>query len=142
LLLLAALGCGTGSRSLFGGDVAVKVDAEPGINQDSPVPVELVIVFDKDLLAQLTGMTARDWFQKREQIHKDHPGEDEIITLSWEVVPGQSLPEQSLSFGSGARGGLVFADYFADGAHRARVDPHQNVKIRLRADDVAVEQTP
>ena len=141
-MLAAALGCGTGSRSLFGGDVSVKVAAEPAINQDSPVPVELVIVFDKDLLAQLTGMTARDWFQKREQIHKDHPGEDELVTLSWEVVPGQSLPEQSLSFGSGARGGLVFADYFADGAHRARVDPHQNLKIRLLAEDVAVEQTP
>jgi len=141
-MLAVALGCGTGSRSLFGGDVAVKVEAEPGINQDSPVPVELVIVFDKDLLAQLTGMTARDWFQKREQIHKDHPGDEELLTLSWEVVPGQSLPESSLSFGSGARGGLVFADYFADGAHRARVDPHQNLKIRLLADDVAVEQTP
>jgi type VI secretion system protein len=142
LLLAAALGCGTGSRSLFGGDVAVQVAAEPGINQDSPVPVELVIVFDKDLLAQLTGMTARDWFQKREQIHKDHPGDEELLTMSWEVVPGQSLPAASLSFGSGARGGLVFADYFADGAHRARVDPHQNLKIRLLADDVAVEQTP
>jgi type VI secretion system protein len=142
LWLAAALGCGTGSRSLFGGDVGVKVEAEPGINQDSPVPVELVVVFDKDLLSQLTGMTARDWFQKREQIRKDHPGDDELVSMSWEVVPGQSLPEASLSFGSGARGGLVFADYFADGAHRARVDPHQNLKIRLLADDVAVEQTP
>src|SRR4051794_525080 len=121
LLLALALGCGTSRRSLFGGDVAVRVEADPGINQDSPVPVELVIVYDKDLLAQLAGMTARDWFQKREQTRKDHPGDDELVSMSWEVVPGQSLPEASLSFGSGARGGLVFADYFAEGAHRARV---------------------
>lgn len=142
LLALGALGCGTGARSLFGGDVSVQVAAEPAINQDSPVPVELVVVFDKDLLAQLAGMTAHEWFQKRDQVHKDHPGEDDLITKSWEVVPGQTLSEESLSFGSGARGGLVFADYFSDGAHRARVDPHQNLKIRLLADDVAVEQTP
>ena len=141
-LLLGALGCGTGSRSLFGGDVAVRLDADPKINQDSPVPVELVVVYDKDLLAKLAGMTARDWFQNRAQTRKDHPGEDDFVSMAWEIVPGQSMPPQTLSFASGARGGLVFADYFSDGAHRARVDPHQNLRIHLQADDVAVEQTP
>lgn len=141
-LLLAALGCGTGSRSLFGGDVAVRLDADPKINQDSPVPVELVVVYDKDLLAKLAGMTARDWFQNREQTRKDHPGDEDFVSMAWEIVPGQSMPPQTLSFASGARGGLVFADYFSDGAHRARVDPHQNLRIHLQADDVAVEQTP
>jgi hypothetical protein len=141
-LLLAVLGCGTGSRSLFGGDIAVRVDADLKINQDSPVPVELVIVYDKDLLAQLAGMKAHDWFAGREQLRKDHPGDDDFVSLSWEVVPGQSLPPQTLSFGSGARGGFVFADYFSDGAHRARVDPHQSLRIHLQTDDVAVEQTP
>jgi len=141
-LLLGALGCGTGSRSLFGGDVAVRLDADPKINQDSPVPVELVVVYDKDLLAKLAGMTARDWFQNRAQTRKDHPGEDDFVSMAWEIVPGQSMPPQTLSFASGARGALVFADYFSDGAHRARVDPHQNLRIHLQADDVAVEQTP
>jgi type VI secretion system protein len=141
-LLLGALGCGTGSRSLFGGDVAVRLDADPKINQDSPVPVELVVVYDKDLLAKLAGMTARDWFQNREQTRKDHPGEDDFVSMAWEIVPGQSMPPQALSFASGARGGVVFADYFSDGAHRARVDPHQNLRIHLQAEDVAVEQTP
>lgn len=141
-LLLGALGCGTGSRSLFGGDVAVRLDADPKINQDSPVPVELVVVYDKELLAKLAGMTARDWFQNREQTRKDHPGDEDFVSMGWEIVPGQSMPAQTLSFASGARGGLVFADYFADGAHRARVDPHQNLRIHLQADDVAVEQTP
>ena len=141
-LLLGALGCGTGSRSLFGGDVAVRLDADPKINQDSPVPVELVVVYDKDLLTKLAGMTAREWFQNREQTRKDHPGDEDFVAMGWEIVPGQSMPPQTFSFASGARGGLVFADYFSDGAHRARVDPHQNLRIHLQADDVAVEQTP
>jgi NAD(P)-dependent dehydrogenase (short-subunit alcohol dehydrogenase family) len=88
------------------------------------------------------GMTAREWFQNREQTRKDHPGDEDFVAMGWEIVPGQSMPPQTLSFASGARGGLVFADYFSDGAHRARVDPHQNLRIHLRADDVAVEQTP
>jgi type VI secretion system protein len=142
LLALGALGCGTASRSLFGGDVAVRLDADPKINQDSPVPVELVVVYDKDLLAKLAGMTAREWFQNREQTRKDHPGEDDFVSIAWEIVPGQSMPPQTLSFASGARGGVVFADYFSDGAHRARVDPHQNLRIHLQAEDVAVEQAP
>ena len=142
LLVLGALGCGTGSRSLFGGDIAVRVDADPKVNQDSPVPVELVIIYDKDLLEKLAGVKAHDWFAGREQFRKDHPGDGDYASLIWEVVPGQSLPAQSLSFASGARGGFVFADYFADGAHRARVDPHQSLRIHLQAEDVAVEQTP
>ena len=44
LLLLWALGCGANRRSFFGGDVAVRVDADPEINQNSPVAVEMVVV--------------------------------------------------------------------------------------------------
>jgi hypothetical protein len=142
LLALAALGCGTGSRSLFGGDASVRLDADPAINQDSPVALELVVVYDKDLLEKLAAMTARDWFKGRDQIHKDHPGDDDFVSMSWEMVPGQSLPAQSLSFGGGARGGVVFADYFSEGPHRVRVDPHQNLRIHLQADDFVVEATP
>jgi hypothetical protein len=142
LFLLGALGCGTGSRSLFGGDIAVRVDADPKINQESPVPVELVIVYDKDLVEKLAGVKAHDWFLAREQFRKDHPGDGDYVSLFWEVVPGQSLPAAALSFASGARGGFVFADYLADGAHRARVDPHQSLRIHLLAEDVAVEQMP
>lgn len=142
LLVLGVLGCGTGSRSLFGGDAAVRLQADPGINQDSPVALELVVVYDKDLLEKLAAMTAGDWFKNRDQIQKDYPGDDHFVSMRWEVVPGQSLDEQSLSFGSGARGGIVFADYFSAGAHRTRVDPHQNLRIHLQADDFVVEATP
>ena len=81
LFLLGALGCGTGSRSLFGGDIAVRVDADAKINQDSPVPVELVIVYDKDLVEKLAGVKARDWFAGREQFRKDHPGTTSHFSL-------------------------------------------------------------
>lgn len=140
LLLLWALGCGANRRSFFGGDVAVRVDADPEINQNSPVAVEMVVVYDKDLLEALLAKGARDWFRDREQIRKDHPGDKDFISMSWEVVPGQSLHEQEMSFGSGARGGVVFADYFSEGAHRARFDPHLDLKIHLQDEDFSLEQ--
>ena len=145
VLLLWALGCGANRRSFFGGDVAVRVAADPEINQNSPVAVEMVVVYDKDLLEALLAKTARDWFRDREQIRKDHPGEKDFISMRWEVVPGQSLPAQGLpaeemSFGSGARGGVVFADYFSEGAHRARFDPHLDLKIHLQDTDFSLEQ--
>lgn len=140
VLLLWALGCGANRRSFFGGDVAVRVEADPEINQNSPVAVEMVVVYDKDLLEALLAKGARDWFRDREQIRKDHPGDKDFISMSWEVVPGQSLPVQELSFGSGARGGIVFADYFSQGAHRARFDPHLDLRIHLQDQDFSLEQ--
>lgn len=139
-LVLAALGCGGNRKSFFGGDASVRLDADSGINQDSPVAVEMIVVYDKDLLEALLAKTARQWFETREQVLKDHPGDKDFVSMSWEVVPGQSLPPKELSFGTGARGGIVFADYFSDGAHRWRFDPHKDLRIHLQDKEFSVEQ--
>ncbi len=139
-LLLLILGCGANRKSFFGGDVTVRVDADPEINQNSPVAVEMLVVYDKALLETLLAKTAREWFQGRDQVFKDHPEDKSFISKSWEIVPGQSLPAEEVSFGTGARGGIVFADYFSDGAHRARFDPHQSLRIHLQDKDFSVEQ--
>jgi type VI secretion system protein len=141
-LLLALAACGSSSLSLFGGDVVAQVVVDAGINQDSPVPVELVVVYDKKLLDQLLTLTARDWFTKKDQIKRDFPGDEAFVSIAWELVPGQVMPAQELSFGVGARAGIVYADYFSLGDHRARIDPHQNVVIHLRDSDFSVEQAP
>lgn len=140
LLLLSALGCGANKPSFFGGDVKVQVHADSEINQNSPVAVEMVVVYDEDLLKALLAKGARDWFRDREQIRKDHPGDKDFLSMSWEVVPGQSLPVQEMSFGSGARGGIVFADYFSEGAHRVRFEPHLDLTIHLQDRDFSLEQ--
>jgi type VI secretion system protein len=141
LLLLGTLGCGANKRSFFGGDVTVKVYADPEINENSPVAVEMIVVYDKALLETLLAKTAGEWFRDREQVFKDHPGEKDLISLKrWEVVPGQSLQADDVSFGTGARGGIVFADYFSEGAHRARFEPHQSLMIHLQDKDLALKQ--
>jgi type VI secretion system protein len=140
LLLLWALGCGANRRSFFGGDISVQVKADPEINQNSPVAVEAVVVYDEDLLKALLAKSAQDWFRDREQIGKDHPGGKDFVSMRWEVVPGQTLEKQEMSFGSGARGGIVFADYFSEGAHRSRFEPHLDLTIHLQDSDFSLEQ--
>jgi type VI secretion system protein len=139
LLPLLLSSCSANPRSFFGGEIEVEIHAENELNQDSPVAVEVIVVRDEKLLEKLLALSAQDWFNQREQIHRDHPGEKDFVSWYWELVPGQPLLTEKLEFDSGARAVVVFANYFAPGAHRVRADPHQNLVIRLQKDDVAVE---
>lgn len=131
-LLLALTACGP---SIATKSVAVVV--EPGANNSSPVPVELVVVYDPEILPLLLEMTARQWFDGRAQLLLDHP--TSLRTHLWEFVPGQELPMQRLPVPrDGAVAAFIYADYFTPGPHRVRIDPYSRVLLRLTADELVV----
>jgi type VI secretion system protein len=142
LALLALSACGGNRPSFFGGDIKVAAMVDPGANQNNPIAVELVVVYDKDLLQELLKLNARQWFQKREQVKKDHPDDEDFISWYWEWVPGQEVLPKEISFGTGARGALVFADYVTGQDNRVRFDPHQDVRIHLQEEGFTVEPMP
>lgn len=138
-VLSALVACSANPRSFFGGDITVQIQVGDHANQDSPVPVELLVVYDDKLLEYLLGLDAQKWFSEREQVRRDHPDDKSYVSTYWELVPGQTPLKKKISFDAGARGAVVFADYLSEGKHRARLDPHKDVVIRLQDSDFSVE---
>ena len=116
----------------------VRVNISPQANNNNPVALDLVLVKDKKLFLELKKISASEWFEKRNQYRLDYPKEIGLNTGSWEWVPGQVVKIDPMTFKEKFSGGLVFANYFTPGAHRAVIDPTKPVVITLGPDDIAV----
>lgn len=144
LAALLVSSCGIFRRvdRLFGGDIKMTVTVSPQLNNNSPVPVEILVFYDQGLMEQVMAMTAQEWFAARSQFILDNgskqPGFD---TNHWEWVPNQTIEPFKLSYGIGARGGVVFVGYASAGAHRQAIDPQLNISLSLGATDFTVTQT-
>jgi type VI secretion system protein len=127
-VLLSLAGC-----SLFGPRVdldSLTIDVAPKANDDTPIAVDFIAVNDPDLLKQLSGITARQWFTEREQFQRDYR---QLITV-WglELVPGQFIDKQPFPLGGKrAAGLLVFASYNTPGAHRLRLDDQSKAWLKF-----------
>jgi type VI secretion system protein len=141
VVLVAAQGCGIGlrTRALVGGKVRVQVFVAQAANQNNPVAVDVLMVYDKNLLKELTRMSAKDWFERREQIRRDYSEGSGFDAWEWEWVPGQNVPVQVLPLKPAAIGGLVFANYLSPGVHRGRFDPHESVAMNFLETTFTVE---
>lgn len=117
----------------------LKILAAPNANGDSPVAVDIVIPYSEAMLDQLVGITAREWFRKRDQFQRDFPTEVETIHL--EIVPGTSRTVSlELRDADEAEGALVFANYFTEGEHRVRIDRLEQIVIDLLERNFSVRQ--
>lgn len=116
----------------------VKIHLSPEANKNNPVAFDLVLVTDKKLLQELMKMTASEWFEKRDQIKLDYPKELELGNRRWEWVPGQVVQLAPISVKVEIVGGLVFANYFTPGAHRAPINPRKGVVVNFGAEDFTV----
>lgn len=141
LIALVAAGCGIGvrTRALAGGKVRIQVFVAQNANHNNPVAVDLVMVYDKNLLKELTRMSAKDWFEGRDQIKRDYAEGRGFDAWEWEWVPGQSVPVQALPLKPAAIGAVVFANYFTAGVHRGRFDPHESIALNLLESTFTVE---
>lgn len=117
----------------------LRVRVSPRANGDNPIALDVLLVSDKELLKELQKMSASDWFAKREQIILDHPKEEQLVVTRLEVVPGQVVEPTLLVVKSEIKAGVVFANYFNPGEHRAVLDPRaRDVQINLEEDKLKV----
>jgi type VI secretion system protein len=107
-------------------------------NKNNPVAFDLVLVTDKKLLKELMKMSASEWFEKRDQVQLDYPKETELSTRRWEWVPGQLVKLDPIPVKLEIVGGIIFANYFTPGAHRAQIDPRKGLEVNFGVEDFIV----
>jgi type VI secretion system protein len=138
------LGLAAAGLLLLGGCASPQVSTEgiqfqvlPEVNRNAPVALDLVLVYDPNLLAVVGKFSAGQWFAQRAALRQRFP--QQLLSWQWEAVPGQplepfSLPEEA----DEALGVFLFAGYATPGLHSARLDPYKQVLIRLEENAMRV----
>ncbi|MDO7899025.1 type VI secretion protein [Pseudomonas citrulli] len=134
-LSLLLTGC-----SLFAPSVdldSLTLDVASGANDNTPIAVDFIAVEDPDLLKQLSGITASQWFSEREQFQRDY--RQRMAVWGLELVPGQFIDHQPFPLeGRRAAGLLVFASYNTPGAHRLRLDDQRTAWLKFESREMTL----
>jgi type VI secretion system protein len=136
VVFLASCSTGRKVRSAFGGQLPIDVTVADAANDNSPIAVDILVVYDARLVDKLVEMPASEWFSKKQQFIADHP---RVVLQSWEWVPGQRIEPFKVRYGSGARNVVLFADYRTEGPHRKVIGAPKPIRIVLGERDVTVE---
>jgi len=141
LAVLVLCACGTSKkvRQAFGGTLPIEVEVADSANDNSPVAVDLIVLYDDKLVEGLLKMPASEWFQKKQQYMADHPA---VAVQGWEWVPGQIIDPFKIPYRSGAKNIVLFADYHSEGEHRAVVGTPKPFRIVLGERDLSIKVTP
>lgn len=116
----------------------VTINALPNANTNSATAVDLVVLYDKEILDVFLGMTADEHFNITSKLQRDHPTGFEV--LHWEVVPGQTVHVAPNYKGSNPVAGVVYANYKSPGTHRFRVGLGRQLKITLKEKEFLVTE--
>lgn len=135
-ILLSLGGCG---KTLVKTQM-IRFEIDDRANLNHPIAVDLVAVYDPELLKQIVALPASEWFNKRSDLKKDYPAS--LLDWEWEFVPDQQAQE-GLSFQipseiNGAQGLVLFAKYIPPGNHRERLDRFEAVKIHLQEKEFSI----
>ena len=107
--MLISCGAGVRARSMLGGKLNVTVNVSEKVNQNAPIAMDLLLVYNDQLRDTLLKMSAKDWFRQKDQIRRDYIEGEGLDCWSWEWIPGQKIPMQKLPLKSKAKAGIVFA---------------------------------
>jgi type VI secretion system protein len=114
---------------------SVSIYTDPDANQNSATAVDLVIIYDEELVKILGHMSAAKYFASSRQLLLDNPTLLDI--WHWELVPGQIVQDFSPPQEEGdSYAAFVFANYITPGDHRIKVSPEGVVKILLMKNDL------
>jgi type VI secretion system protein len=140
-VLMTLTGCGDSAFSFHRAKVwlnNVSFSVADDVNDSSPVTLHILIPYKDDLLADLSKMSAEDYFKKSEQIKHDNVGNLDVF--SWDLIRSQKLDDEPINptrvSGSGI---VVFARYSTPGDHRKTIADDESVLIKLDKGDFSIE---
>jgi type VI secretion system protein len=100
-------------------------------NHNMPIALDLVIVGHPVLARKINTLTAAQFFKEKRQLKQDHP--KHIKIRSFELIPGQNLPEFSVPYPRGdVSAAFVFARFNKQFPNRWRLLPADTVRIFVR----------
>jgi type VI secretion system protein len=140
-MLVVLLGLASiGGCSLIGSKVnvdRVTFDVALRANDDSPIAVDFIAVNDIDLLAKLSGLSAKQWFAARDQYQRDF--RQYLYVWGMELVPGQLIESSTFPLdGKPAVGLLAFANYQGQGVHRLRLEDQRSIRLKFDAREMTL----
>lgn len=113
------------------GVVNVHLQTTQNANNNSPIAVSLVLVYDKKLFSTVKALSAKKWYASYRQLLYDNPRG--LIIKNWELMPGQLI---HYSFNPERRkqivGILVFANYTDKGQYRQGVFGFSTLNVFLK----------
>ena len=119
----------------------ISFEIDQKVNLDHPIAVDLLVIYDEELLKQILALPAADWFEKRSQFKNNYPRS--LSTWEWELVPEPKSPQGALLFRTPsnlkkAKGIILFAKYLTPGEHRIRLDALESARVRLGEKEVVI----
>ena len=114
----------------------MQINVSDGANENAPIPMDLVMVLDKKAVPEVAKLSSKDWFERRVQVERDHPGK--VVVASWEWAPGQHVGPISVDVDPEFRAGFLFANYSNTSDHRAVIDVRSPIVVNLQAEDFSV----
>ena len=142
-LALGAAGCRGSGKWEWGEfessrQLTINVKIGQDSNDNSPLAMSVVLVYDKDLQKTVAAMDAKQWMQARKQFLKDH-GEYRHEAL-FEFAPGMTVKPIVRTVREGAAKGFIFVSYKAVGVWRYEFDPDKQVRVNFGKETMTVAQ--
>lgn len=115
--------------------VSFKVASD--MNNNAPVAVHVLVVYNPDILEKLSKLPADKYFEQQVQLRKDFA--ENVDFFTWELVPNQNLSDQEITpTRVSGLAAIVFARYSSPGDHRATLGEERHILIDLQKKDFSV----
>ena len=115
---------------------------QPAVNMNFPLAIDIVTIYEPALVDKVLGMKASDWFATKDSLLKTYP--KALQSRSWELAPGESKIVDGKPFREKhVFAAVSFADYFAQGDHRIRLDELEgSIRLEFEANDFNASAQP